>query len=102
MRRRRFLIGAVATVGNLLTPGTNRSQAGTSPRLAVSYQDAGQVIPLDFIGLSYESAILAGGNYFTPDNASALGLIRSLGENGVIRIGGNTSELTIWSARFSA
>jgi hypothetical protein len=36
--------------------------------------------------------------YFTPNNASTLGLIRSLGENGVIRIGGNTSERTVWAA----
>jgi hypothetical protein len=53
---------------------------------------------VDFIGLSYESAILAGGDYFAPTNSSALGLIRSLGENGVIRIGGNTSERTVWGA----
>jgi hypothetical protein len=42
--------------------------------------------------------ILASGDYFTPENPSALGLIRSLGENGVIRIGGNTSERTVWGA----
>src|SRR6516164_3042051 len=98
MRRRRFLIGAAATSAPLFTLGTNRSQPGISPRLAVSYEDPGQAISLDFIGLSYESAILAGGDYFTPDNASALGLIRSLGESGVIRIGGNTSERTVWGA----
>jgi hypothetical protein len=54
---------------------------------------------LNFIGLSYESSILASGDYFTPENPSALGLIRSLGENGVIRIGGNTSERTVWGAQ---
>ena len=42
------------------------------------------------------SAILAGADYFTPNNASTLGLIRALGENGVIRIGGNTSEGAVW------
>src|SRR5262249_19195480 len=68
-----------------------------SSRLAVSYEDPGQAIALDFIGLSYESAILARGDYFTPDNASTLGLIRSLGENGIVRIGGNTSERTVWA-----
>jgi hypothetical protein len=98
MRRRRFLIGAAATAATLLTPGTNRSQPGINPRVAVSYEDPGQAIALDFIGLSYESAILASGDYFTPDNASTLGLIRSLGENGIIRIGGNTSERTVWVA----
>jgi hypothetical protein len=96
--RRRFLIGAAATAATLLASGTNRSQPGISPRLAVSYEDPGQAIPLDFVGLSYESAILARGDYFTPDNASTLGLIRSLGENGIVRIGGNTSERTVWIA----
>ena len=96
MKRRHFLIGAAATAASLLTPDTSRSQSDIGPRLAVSYEDPGQAIALDFIGLSYESAILAGADYFTPNNASTLGLIRALGENGVIRIGGNTSERTVW------
>ena len=96
--RRRLLIDAAATAAGLLTLGTNRSHPKISPRLAVSYEDPGQPIASDFIGLSYESAILAGGGYFIPDNVSALGLIRSLGEKGVIRIGGNTSERTVWVA----
>jgi hypothetical protein len=56
-------------------------------------------IASDFIGLSYEFAILAAGDYFMPDNGPVLGLIRSLGENGVIRIGGNTSERTVWRSQ---
>jgi hypothetical protein len=67
--------------------------------LVVSSADAGVPLAPDFIGLSYESAILVAGDYLTPDNASVLGLIRALGDNGVIRIGGNTSERTVWRAR---
>ena len=84
MKRRHFLIGAVGTAAGLLTPDTSRSQSDIGVPLAVSYEDPGQAIALDFIGLSYESAILAGADYFTPSNASTLGLIRALGENGVI------------------
>lgn len=98
MKRRSFLIGAAGTAMGVLTRGTSRGQSGIGPRLAVSYEDAGQAVAWDFIGLSYESALLAAGDYFTPDNASTLGLIRSLGENGVIRIGGNTSERAVWGA----
>ena len=98
VKRRSFLIGAAGTAVGVLTPRTSREQFGIGARLAVSYEDAGQAIAPDFMGLSYESAILAAGDYFTPDNASTLGLIRSLGENGVIRIGGNTSERTVWGA----
>ena len=52
--RRHFLIGAAATAANLLTPDTSRSQSDIGPHLAVSYEDPGQAIALDFIGLSYE------------------------------------------------
>ena len=75
MKRRHFLISAAATAASLLTPDTSRSQSDTGLHLAVSYEDPGQAIALNFIGLSYESSILAGGDYFTPGNSSALGLI---------------------------
>jgi hypothetical protein len=97
--RRHLLSGVASTAAALLTGRVSRAQADASALLAVSYEDAGRPIPSDFIGLSYESASLAGGNYFAPDNASVLGLIRALGRNGVIRIGGNTSERTVWRAQ---
>ena len=76
-----------------------RAQAAIGVRVAVDDHIAGTQIPTDFIGLSYESAILAGGDYFTPSNTSLLGLIGLLGPNGVIRVGGNTSERTVWRVR---
>ena len=96
--RRRLLRGAAASAVGLLASGPARAQSDASTHLAVGYEDAGRPIASDFVGLSYESAILAAGDYFAPDNASVLGLIRSLGDNGVIRIGGNTSERTVWRA----
>ena len=76
----------------------SHAQSDASAFAAIAYEDAGRKIPSDFIGLSYESTILAPGDYFAPDNASVLGLIRLLGRDGVIRIGGNTSERTVWRA----
>ena len=75
-----------------------RAGAGGRVHIAVAHDAAGQQIPSDFIGLSYESAALVGARYFTGDNRSVLGLIRLLGRDGVIRIGGNTSERTVWRA----
>jgi hypothetical protein len=100
IERRRFLSSAVSTAVGFLAPGsrTSGAQIDVSALLAVAYEGRGQLIASDFIGLSYESAILAAGDYFTPDNASVLGLVRLLGPNGVIRIGGNTSERTVWWA----
>jgi hypothetical protein len=98
MDRRSLLAGMAGTTAGLLGCGTGKAQSDVGTRVAVAYEDAGRRIAADFIGLSYESAILAAGDYFTPDNRSVLGLIRSLGQNGVIRIGGNTSERTVWAA----
>jgi hypothetical protein len=95
MDRRSVLNGLVGTAFAFLEPGCNRETV-LDASLIIDDADAGRLIPSDFIGLSYESSILASGDYFTPDNASVLGLIRSLGDNGIIRIGGNTSERTVW------
>jgi hypothetical protein len=50
------------------SPLTRRHQSKSAwyhLRLAASHEDPGQTIALDFIGLSYESAILAGGSHPT-------------------------------------
>jgi hypothetical protein len=83
--------------GILLLPSTVRAQSHEA-RISIEYENAGHPIAPDFIGLSYESAILTPGTYFTPDNATLLALLRSLGSAGVLRIGGNTSERTVWEA----
>jgi len=98
IERRSFLTAVTGTAFGLLPGAVGHAQSAASPFVAVAHDDAGREIPSDFIGLSYESAILADGNYFAPDNASVLGLIGALGETGVIRIGGNTSERTVWRA----
>jgi hypothetical protein len=72
------------------------------PLCCFAYDDPGRVVPPDFVGLSYESALLATDDYFTPTNRSLIGLIRRLAPRGVIRIGGNTSESTIWRSDSTA
>ncbi len=91
--RRRLL----ALAGSALFPG--RSALGRSPAPAsvtIDYEDPGRAIAGDFMGLSYESALLAAPDYFSRDNHALLRLIRALGRRGVLRIGGNTSERTVW------
>ena len=100
--RRHFLSGVAATAVGLVASRMSRAQADAGARLTIAYADAGRPIASDFVGLSYESAILAAGDYFTPENGSVLGLIRSLGRNGVIRIGGDTSARTVWRAATKA
>jgi hypothetical protein len=79
-----------------------RAQALADVSLSVGYESTGTRIPTDYIGLSYESALLASSDYFSPRNLSVFGLLRALGANGVLRIGGNTSERTVWGGTGSS
>src|SRR5437899_3387198 len=70
VERRRFLSGVTSAATGLIAVGISRAQTDVGAHLAVAYEEAGQPIASDFIGLSYESAILAAGDYFVPDNDS--------------------------------
>jgi len=52
----------------------------------------------DFTGLSYESAQLAHPDFFSSGNKALIGMFTRLSHRGVLRLGGNTSEFTRWSA----
>jgi hypothetical protein len=93
--RRSFLALAGST---LLARGSARTETAAPASITIAYEDPGRAIARDFIGLSYESALVASPDYFTPENYSLLGLIRALGARGILRIGGNTSERTAWEA----
>ncbi|MGB7190727.1 MAG: glycosyl hydrolase family 79 C-terminal domain-containing protein [Acidobacteriaceae bacterium] len=53
-------------------------------------------VPLDYIGLSYETAQLADPSFFAPDNRELISLFCSLSQQGILRIGGNSSEFCWW------
>jgi hypothetical protein len=66
-------------------------------RLTIESRVAGNPIPADFCGLSYESAVLSDPTFFAPDNTELIGFFSRLGESGALRIGGNTSEYSVWN-----
>ena len=98
MNRRTFLTRCA--VAGLLAYGEAASRAdGVAPAdLTITPDDPGLLIPRDFLGLSYETVQLPNPDFFAPENHSVLALIRRLGSAGVIRIGGNTSEFSLWRA----
>jgi hypothetical protein len=99
MLRRSFLTGITSATFGLSARGLARAQASSDLRISIDATAAqGPQIPEDFVGLSYESAILTDADFVSPDNTSLIGLIGRLGRAGVLRIGGNTSEDTVWSA----
>jgi len=87
--------------------------AGVLPRFAFADDVAGatcrvftdQVIgrvQADFMGLSYEANQLAHPDVFNSKNAGLIGHVRTLGAKGVLRIGGNSSEFTVWNPEADA
>jgi hypothetical protein len=95
MDRRQFLLGLMGG-GAALVARASAQDGPAMARLSVNYEDAGRPIARDFVGLSYESAVVAANDFFTADNRTLLRLLRTLGSEGVLRIGGNTSERTLW------
>jgi hypothetical protein len=64
--------------------------------VAIGYDRPGRVISTSFIGLSYESAVLATPDQLSPRNLSIRGLLRGLGPGGVLRLGGNSNAFAVW------
>ena len=73
---RRSLLRILA--GIAATPyASRRARAGphVAASVAVGYDQPGRIIPENFIGLSYESAVLASPDYLSPRNLSSHGLV---------------------------
>lgn len=94
MDRRSFLLRAGAVVAS--SAMTRSASADTSPEVALEvtlHDDAAAAqIPLTYVGLSYELAQLSDPTFFSAANRDLVGHFRLLSANGVLRLGGNTSE----------
>ncbi len=94
--RRRFLRLAAAACASLHAPSAFAGEKSTAIRLNLRPDRLGNKIGPDFTGLSYESAQLGNPNFFSGDNTSLIAFVKRLGNSGVLRIGGNTSEYCYW------
>lgn len=65
--------------------------------LALDTSALGHTILSNYTGLSYEQSQLGNPDFFSGDNTQLAGLMDTLGQHGVLRIGGNTSEYTFWN-----
>jgi Glycosyl hydrolase family 79, N-terminal domain len=96
MNRRRFLsLSALGTAA--LHPASRLlAQAAPLPVTLTIGRPTGRRIAPDFTGLSYESAQLSDPDFFAGSNKQLIDLVGGLGQHGVLRIGGNTSEYCFW------
>jgi len=98
--RREFLGHSAAILAVSSLPAVVRGQSpSTAAALTLSVNAAvkSATVPMNFTGLSYESAQLGHPEFFSAQNAALIALVRRLGPQGVLRIGGNTSDYTRWS-----
>ncbi|MDP9052414.1 MAG: glycosyl hydrolase family protein [Acidobacteriota bacterium] len=54
-------------------------------------------VPKDFMGLSYESGQLVYPDFFSVQNTGLIEIFKRLSPAGILRLGGNLSEFTVWS-----
>jgi hypothetical protein len=106
MKRRTFIRDAGLTVSSsclfprlLLAENQKHALQGT---LTVDERTKLATVPVDFTGLSYESAQLANPAFFSSENAALITLFRELGTEGVLRLGGGTSEFTAFTTETQA
>jgi hypothetical protein len=87
---RRTLLAASAAL--VFAPGSARAAGAVSIKL--DPQRRLRSIPAGFMGLGYEISSVAVPGLLSADNRAYVQLVRNLGRQGVIRIGGNTSDFS--------
>ena len=103
MNRRTFLTrtgGLVsAAIAHPSFAGALRA-ASSEPNLRVTldFSKTLAIIPSDFMGLGYEISSVARPGLLSAQNSVYVQLVRTLGTNGVIRVGGNTADYASYSA----
>src|SRR5579864_8409648 len=103
MNRRTFLTrtgGLVsAAIAHPSFAGALRA-ASSEPNLRVTldFSKTLAIIPSDFVGLGYEISSVARPGLLSAQDSVYVQLVRTLGTNGVIRVGGNTADYASYSA----
>jgi hypothetical protein len=99
--RRRFIEACVGLAGYPLL-GLKTASAEAATTRAVDIKIDGRKprrrIPDDFIGLGYEISSVAIAGLLSDKNRANVELVRRLGRNGVIRVGGITSDSSSFAA----
>ena len=103
MNRRTFLTQAVGLVSAASSRSSFAGMLQADSRhleLRVTLDPARTlaVVPPDFMGLGYEISSIARTGLLSAHNSVYVQLVRTLGAQGVIRVGGNTSDYSSYSA----
>ena len=91
--RRSFLFAIAAAAATSKIPAQSNLP---SAKIAFSPHKLGPSVPSNFVGLSYETQQLADPAFFSASNIGLITHLRALSPQGVLRIGGNTSDVGWW------
>ena len=91
LSRRALLVSTAAL------PFASSARAATSVSVHLDPSKRLRTIPSNYMGLGYEASSVAMG-ILSADNRPYVQLVRNLGRDGVIRIGGNVSDFTLYDA----
>ena len=104
--RRTFLatcgMAATAACFSLDSPGQQAHMADATEiagSVTIDVSLPSHEVPRNFTGLSYESAQLANPAFFAASNTQLIRLFRELSPEGVLRLGGGSSEYTTYSEK---
>jgi hypothetical protein len=89
LNRRAFVAGILS--GSVAAGQSNAVRVQIQPQTRLGR------IPADFMGLGYEVSSVSERGLLTASNRAYVRLVRTLSPEGVIRIGGNTSDYATWS-----
>jgi hypothetical protein len=98
LSRRKFCSLTALSAASLSASRSLFAQAAALPvSISIDTRTKLAEVPQDFMGLSYESGQLAYPDFFSPQNTALIDLFRTLSPSGILRLGGNLSEFTLWS-----
>lgn len=100
MNRRRFIAGSLGAASVLSKGLTAQENANVSFR--VHAREVRGEIAANFLGLGYETSSVAVPGLLSATNHTYVQLVRNLGPQGVIRIGGNVSDYSSFSPQGKA
>ena len=99
-RRREFACNFLKASAALAFRHSRLSRAGTDTVRLLRFSEEPPVeIPPDFIGLGYEMSSVATPGLLSPDNHNYVELVRGLGPQGVLRVGGIVADYTSYSPK---
>jgi hypothetical protein len=91
------MAAALGTIGLTALRRLMAQPAALEVELEIDFATSLATVPADYMGLSYESGQLAYPDFFSSRNKALIQIFRTLSPSGVLRLGGNLSEFTLWS-----